>query len=58
METILLKRDSNIGIFLCNLQNLEILFISSFSTSSAKFSQFDAGNMILFQIKVFGKILK
>ena len=31
---------------------LEILFISSFLTSSAKFNKFDAGNRILFQIKV------
>ena len=29
--------------------------MSSFSTSSAKFSEFDAGNMILFQIKVLIK---
>ena len=32
--------------------------MSSFSTSSAKFSKFDAGNMILFQIKVFGTNIK
>ena len=31
---------------------LEILFISSFLTSSAKFNKFDVGNRILFQIKV------
>ena len=42
----------NIGNF------LEILFISSFSTSFAKFSEFDAGNVILFQIKVFGGTIK
>ena len=34
---------------------LEILFISSFSTNFAKFSKFDAGNVILFPIKVFGR---
>ena len=33
---------------------LEILFISSFLTSSAKFNKFDAGNVTLFQIKVLG----
>ena len=37
---------------------LEMLFISSFSTSSAKFSEFNAENMILFQIKVFGRNIK
>ena len=37
---------------------LEILFISSFSTSSARFSGFDTENMILFQIKVFGRNIK
>ena len=37
---------------------LEILFISSFSTNSARFSEFDAGNVILFQIKVFGRNIK
>ena len=30
-----------------------VLFISSFPTSSANFSKFGAGNIILFQIKVF-----
>ena len=36
---------------------LEILFRSSFSTSSTKFTEFDAdaGNVILFQIKGFGR---
>ena len=29
--------------------------ICSFSTSSAKFSEIDTGNVILFQIKVFGR---
>ena len=37
---------------------LEILFVSSFSTSFAKFSEFDAGNVILFPIKVFGRNIK
>ena len=37
---------------------MEILFISSFSTSSAKFIEFEAGNGILFQIKVFGRNIK
>ena len=32
--------------------------MNSFSTSSAKFSEFDAGNVILFQIKVFGRNIK
>ena len=35
-----------------------MLCISSFSTSSAKFSEFDAANMILIQIKVFGRNVK
>ena len=35
-----------------------ILFISSFFISSANFSKFDAGNVILFQIKVFGRNIK
>ena len=29
--------------------------MSSFSTNSAKFREFDVGNVILFQIKVFGR---
>ena len=37
---------------------MQILFISSFSTYSAKFSEFDAVNVILFQIKVFGRNTK
>ena len=37
---------------------MEILFISSFSAGSAKFSQADAGNVVLFQIKDFGKYIK
>ena len=32
--------------------------MSSFSTSSAKFSKFDAGKVLLFQIKVFGRNIK
>ena len=32
--------------------------MSSFSTSSAKFRKFDDGNVILFQIKVFVRIVK
>ena len=36
----------------------EILFLSSFTISSGKFSKFDASNAILFQVKVFGKIIK
>ena len=35
-----------------------MFFISSFSTGFAKFSEFDAGNMILFQIEVFGRNIK
>ena len=34
---------------------LQILLIGSFNTSSARFIEFDAGNMISFQIKVFIK---
>ena len=37
---------------------LEVHFISSFFTSAAKFSEFDARNMILFQVKVLGKNIK
>ena len=37
---------------------LETFFISSISTSSATFSKFDALNVILFQIKVFGRDIK
>ena len=33
-------------------------FISSFFTSSAKFSKIDGGNVILFQIKDFGINIK
>ena len=35
-----------------------MLFIRSFTTSSARFSEFDDGNMILFQIKFFGRNIK
>ena len=34
---------------------LQIFFVSSFTISSASFSEFDNLNMILFQIKVFGR---
>ena len=37
---------------------LDILFIGSFTASSARFSEFDAGNIILFQIKVFARNIK
>ena len=37
---------------------LEILLITPFNTSSAKFSVFDVQNVILFQIKVFGRNIK
>ena len=36
----------------------EILLISSFTTSSARFREFDAGNVVLFQIKVSGRNIK
>ena len=32
--------------------------MSSFTTSSARFSKFDAGNVILFQIKVFARNIR
>ena len=37
---------------------LDILFVSSFTTNSTRFSNFDIGNMVLFQIKVFGRNIK
>ena len=37
---------------------MEILFISSFFTNSARFIEFDTGNVILFQVKVFGRNIK
>ena len=35
-----------------------MLFLGSFTTSSEKFTKFDANNAILFQIKIFGKNIK
>ena len=35
-----------------------MLFLSSFTNSSGKFSKFDANNAILFQVQVFGKNIK
>ena len=35
-----------------------MLFISSFLATSAKFNKFDAGNVVLFQVKVFGRNIK
>ena len=32
--------------------------MESFTTSSARFSEFNAGNKILFQIKIFAKTIK
>ena len=37
---------------------LQILFRGSFSDSSAEFSKCDAGNVILYQIKVFARNIK
>ena len=37
---------------------LKILFVSSLTTGSAGFNEFDGGNMILFQIEVFGRNIK
>ena len=37
---------------------LDILFVSSFTTNSTRFSNFDIRNMILFQMKVFGRNIK
>ena len=37
---------------------LEVLFMRSFFISSGKLSEFDAGNVILLQIKVFGRNIK
>ena len=37
---------------------LEILLVSLFTTSSARFSEFDSRKIILFQIKVFGRNIK
>ena len=46
-------RKSNIDKFF-----LEILFVSSFTTRSARFSEFDSRNVTLFQIKVFVRNIK
>ena len=35
-----------------------MLFISSFSVSSGKFSELDAGNVVLFHVKFFGRNIK
>ena len=37
---------------------LDILFVSSFTTNSTRLSNFDIRNMILFQMKVFGRNIK
>ena len=37
---------------------LDILFVSSFTSSSAGFSEFDSWNVILFQIKDFVRNIK
>ena len=37
---------------------LETLFISSFATGTTRFSKFDAGDVVLFQIKVSGRNIK
>ena len=50
-----MNRKRYIGVF---FRNIGKLIMSSFFTSSAKFSEFDAGNVILFQIKVFGRNMK
>ena len=36
--------------------SLEILVISSFTTSHAKFNKFNTGNVVLFQVKVKEKV--
>ena len=45
-------RKKNIGNF------SEVHFITSFTTSSARCSQFQAGKVVLFQIKVLGRNIK
>ena len=35
-----------------------ILFISSFTTNSSRFSKFDSRDAILFRVKVFGRNIK
>ena len=37
---------------------MEIILISLFTTSAARFNEFDARNVVLFQIKVFGRHIK
>ena len=37
---------------------LEMLFVSSFTTSSARLNEFDSWNKILFKIKVFNRNIK
>ena len=37
---------------------MEILFVGTFTTSSTRFTKFDSQRVILFQIKVFGRIIK
>ena len=37
---------------------LEILFVNLFATSSARFIEFTTRNLVLFQIKVFGRNVK
>ena len=37
---------------------LEMLFVNSLTTSSARFSESDIRNVILFQIKIFGRNIK
>ena len=51
-------RKRNIGNFFEKKKKREILFVRSFTTSSAEFSEFDSQNMILLQIKVFGRNIK
>ena len=36
----------------------EVLFVNLFTTNSTRFSEFDIRNVISFQIKVFGRIVK
>ena len=43
----------NIGKFF-----LKILFVSSFTTSYSRLSEFDSRNVILFQTKAFGRNIK
>ena len=50
-------RKRNIGNYF-EKKKREILFVRSFTTSSAEFSEFDSRNMILLQIKVFGRNIK